>query len=121
MESEGLVEEVPPYRLMDDIFQWVHSRPKKKAYFLDLPRGMKKDKLGDLDAGIEIIKNGVCYEKLYQAKKIPFDRPRIFVFTNTLPNLELMSMDRWAIHKVNPDYSLSSYEPNEEDDDYDFE
>lgn len=116
MEFEGLVEEVPPYRLMDDIFQWVYSRPKKKAYFFDLPRGMKKDKLGDLYAGIEIIKNGVCFDKRYQAKKCRFDRPRIFVFTNELPNLNLMSMDRWSIHRVNADYSLSTYEKSEESD-----
>ena len=105
-ESLDLVEEIPPYRLMDDIFQWVHSRPKKKAYFFDLPRGMKKDKLGDLYAGIEIIKNGCAYDKRYTAKKIRFDRPRIFVFTNVLPEFNFMSKDRWNVWQITEDYDM---------------
>lgn len=99
-EYKGLIEEVPPLRNMEDIFQWVYGRPKKKAYFIDMPRGMKKDKLGDFYAGIEVIKNGVAYDKRYQAKKIRFDRPRIVVFTNTLPDFSLMSKDRWCVWRV---------------------
>lgn len=108
MEYEGLVEEVPPFRNMEDIFQWVFGMPKKKAYFFDMPRGMKKDKLGEFYAGIEVIKNGVAYDKRYQAKKVRFDRPRIFIFTNTLPDFELMSKDRWNVWRVTSDYDLDT-------------
>lgn len=100
LEYEGIAEEIPPFRLMDDIFQWVCSRPTKKCYIVDLPRGMKKDKLADFYAGIEVIKNGVAYDKRYSAKKKRFDRPRIFVFTNTLPAFNLMSIDRWVVWKI---------------------
>lgn len=112
MESLKIIEEIPPYRLMDDIFQWVYCRPKRQAYFIDLPRGMKKDRLGDLYAGIEIIKNGVCYDKRNYAKKARFNRPRIFVFTNELPELSLMSKDRWVIHTINDDHELEVYDPD---------
>lgn len=108
LEYEGLAEEIPPFRLMDDIFQWVASRPIKKCYIIDMPRGMKKDKLGDLYAGIEVIKNGVAYDKRYNAKKIRFDRPRIFVFTNMLPCLDLMSKDRWNIWEINDKKELKN-------------
>jgi len=110
MEYEGWTEEVPPFRLMDDIFQWVCSRPIKKSYFFDLPRGMKKDKLGDLYAGMEVIKNGVAYDKRNHAKKKRFDRPNIFVFTNVLPNLNLMSRDRWMIWTITKSFELVKYE-----------
>ena len=110
MEYYGLAEEIPPFRMMDDIFAWVATRPIKKAYFVDMPRGMKKDKLGDFYSGIEIIKNGVAYDKRYSAKKIRFDRPQIFIFTNTLPVLELMSRDRWVILNIHQDYSFTRYE-----------
>jgi len=100
MEYVGLGEEIPPFRLMDDIFQWVATRPIKGCYLVDMPRGMKKDKLGDFYSGIEVIKNGVAYDKRYNAKKIRFDRPRIFVFTNTLPDLNLMSADRWQLWTI---------------------
>lgn len=111
MESQGLAEEVPPYRLMDDIFQWVCTRPVKKCYIIDMPRGMKKDKLGDFYSGIEVIKNGVAYDKRYNAKKIRFDRPRIFVFSNALPEFSLMSKDRWRVHTINENKELVDFQP----------
>jgi hypothetical protein len=109
LEFLGIAEEVPPFRMMDDIFQWVASRPIKPTYIVDMPRGLKKDKLGDFFSGIEVIKNGVAYDKRYKAHKIRFDRPRIFLFTNTLPNLRLMSKDRWSIWKVNSAFELKKY------------
>lgn len=112
LEYNGLAEEIPPFRLMDDIFQWVCSRPIKKCYIVDMPRGMKKDKLGDFYSGVEIIKNGVAYDKRYNAKKIRFDRPRIFVFTNMLPEFSLMSADRWNVWKVDDQYELHPYMKN---------
>lgn len=111
LEYQGHSEEIPPFRMMDDIFQWVCSRPIKQCYVVDMPRGMKKDKLGDFYSGIEVIKNGVAYDKRYNAKKVRFDRPRIFVFTNTLPNLDLMSRDRWNIWRVNRKWELEKFEP----------
>ena len=106
LEYLGIAEEVPPFRLMDDIFAWVASRPIKRCYIVDMPRGMKKDKLGDFYSGIEVIKNGVAYDKRYKASKIRFDRPRIFVFTNALPQFSLMSADRWNVWEVNNSFNL---------------
>lgn len=126
MEYEGDTEEVPPYRLMDDIFQWVASRPIKKTYIIDMPRGMKKDKLADLYSGIEVIKNGVAYDKRYKAFKIRFDRPQVFVFTNVLPNFKFMSYDKWRIMTILPGYqfkieTVEEYENNESSDEFDSE
>lgn len=111
MEYNDLAEEIPPMRMMDDIFQWVCKRPKRKCYIVDMPRGMKKDRLGDFYSGIEVVKNGVAYDKRYAPVKIRFDRPRIFVFTNTLPMFELMSKDRWEIWTIQEDYTyIKTYE-----------
>lgn len=109
LEFIGIAEEIPPYRLMDDIFQWVYCRPKKKCYLIDMPRGMKKDKLGDFYSGIEVIKNGVAFDKRNFAKKERFDRPRIYVFTNMLPCFKLMSADRWKIWTISPEKELIPY------------
>jgi hypothetical protein len=106
LEYEGIAEEIPPFRMMDDIFQWVATRPIKKCYLVDMPRGMKKDKLGDFYSGIEVIKNGVAYDKRYKAHKVRFDRPRMFVFTNMLPNFSFMSLDRWNVWEVNSAFEL---------------
>jgi len=112
LEYCGLAEEIPPFRLMDDIFQWVCTRPIKPCYIVDMPRGMKKDKLGDFYSGIEIIKNGVAYDKRYNAKKIRFDRPRVFVFTNTLPEFSLMSKDRWNVWVIDEEFRMSQFFQN---------
>lgn len=112
LEYEGLAEEIPPFRLMDDIFQWVASRPTKKCYVVDMPRGMKKDKLGDFYSGIEVIKNGVAYDKRYGATKKRFTRPRVFVFTNALPEFSLMSKDRWNVWTITTDYEMAKFQTN---------
>lgn len=106
MESTGETEEVPPYRDMTDIMQWVATRPVKRMYVFDMPRGMKKDKLADFYSGIECIKNGVAYDKRYAAKKVRFDRPRVVVFTNTLPVFELLSKDRWNVVSITEQYEI---------------
>ena len=41
------------------------------------------------------IKNGCCFDKRYKGQMLTFDRPRVFMFTNTLPEWTLLSQDRW--------------------------
>ena len=111
LEYQGLAFEMPPLRHMEDIMEFAHSFPAQKAYIIDMPRGMKKDKLADFYAGLESIKNGVTYDKRYVGKKRRMDRPQIMVFTNSLPVFELMSMDRWRIHVMQEDKSLIERTP----------
>lgn len=109
LEYQGLAFEMPPLRHMEDIMEFAHSFPAQRAYIIDMPRGMKKDKLADFYAGLESIKNGVTYDKRYVGKKRRMDRPQIMVFTNMLPAFEFMSMDRWRIHVMSEDRSLTEY------------
>jgi len=106
LEYEGLAFELPPMKLMEDIMQFVYGFNNQKVYLVDMPRAMKKDKLGDFYAGLECLKNGVCYDKRYSAKKRRFDRPQIIVFTNVLPEWSFMSRDRWEVYEMSPFYSL---------------
>lgn len=100
LEYINVAEEIPPYRMMDDIFQWVATRPIKKAYLVDMPRAMKKKNLADFYSGIEIVKNGVAFDKRYKGTKIRFDRPRIFIFANEKPNFKFLTKDKWVIWEV---------------------
>jgi len=106
LEYQGLAFEMPPLRHMEDIMEFAHSFPPQRAYIIDMPRGMKKDKLADFYAGLESIKNGVTYDKRYVGKKRRMDRPQIMVFTNMLPAFEFMSLDRWRIWVMQDDKSL---------------
>lgn len=106
LEYHGKAYEIPPFRLMEDIMACVMSVGEKKAYIIDMPRAMKKDKLSEFYAGLESLKNGVCYDKRYSFKKRRMDRPQVIVFTNKEPCYEYMSLDRWEIWHMCEDKSL---------------
>ena len=84
--------EIPPFRLMEDIMAYAHANRGWKCYTVDMPRGMKHSKLHDFFTGIEMLKNGLIVEKRYQAKKQRMNRPHIWIFTNTRPDLTLLSI-----------------------------
>lgn len=107
LEYQGLAYEIPPMTCMEDIMQCCMCLPPQKAYLIDMPRGMKKEKLAGFYAGIEALKNGVMYDKRYGFKKRRIDRPQIWVFTNYIPDLHLLSKDRWRLYKMMADNSLS--------------
>jgi len=109
LEYKNYAYELPPYNSMEDIMNWVcgiQEDLKPPAYLVDMPRGMKKDKLGQFYSGLESLKNGVAYDKRYHPKKIRFDRPQIIVFSNMLPDFELLSKDRWKIYVINKEFKL---------------
>lgn len=113
LEFRGFATEIPPFRMMEDIMQCAMGMPVASTYLIDMPRGMKKDKLGEFYSGLEALKNGVMYDKRYSFKKRRIDRPNIFVFTNTMPCLELLSRDRWKIWEVTNDFDLRHVSTNE--------
>lgn len=95
LEYQKLAYEIPPFTAMEDVMQCAMSIKVQKAYLIDMPRGMKKEKLAGFYAGLESLKNGVMYDKRYAFKKRRIDRPQVVVFTNTVPDISLLSADRW--------------------------
>lgn len=106
LEYNGLAYEIPPFRLMEDIMQCAMCIKTQKCYIIDMPRALKKDKLSEFYSGLECLKNGVCYDKRYSFKKRRMDRPQVVVFTNKDPCWDYMSMDRWEIYDMTPNFSL---------------
>lgn len=113
VEYRKLGYEIPAMRSMEDIMQCCMCIKAHNAYFIDMPRGMKKNKLGEFYAGIECLKNGVAYDKRYAFKKRRFNRPLIFVFTNMLPDFSLMSVDRWRIHEITDTNDIFHHDIND--------
>lgn len=106
MEWSGYAEEIQMCNSFEDISSWVCSRLEQgfntNCYIIDMPRGMKKEKLNQFYTGIECLKDGKAFDKRYKATKKRFDRPQIFIFTNTLPTeTECLSKDRWQIKLLN--------------------
>lgn len=109
LEYKELAFELPPMRAMEDILQFAFSFKDQECYLVDMPRGMKKDKLADFYAGLECLKNGVVWDKRYAGKKRRMNRPNMIVFTNMLPVFNLMSPDRWITLEMMLDRTLRKY------------
>lgn len=72
-----------------------------KIIFFDLPRALDKDRLFGLYSAIEQIKKGKLYDCRYHYKSWWIDSPRCWVFSNHLPDENLLSNDRWRIWTIN--------------------
>lgn len=110
LEYKGLAYEIPMMNSMEDIMQCAMNVPPQKCYLIDMPKGLKKEKLASFYGGIECLKNGVMYDKRYAFKKRRIARPQIIVFTNAMPDFSLLSLDRWAIHRITGLYNLIDVE-----------
>lgn len=69
-------------------------------FIIDLPRAMNKDKLFGMYSAIEQIKDGVVYDLRYKYKEFWFNSPQVWVFTNHMPECDMLSKDRWSLWKI---------------------
>lgn len=68
--------------------------------FIDMPRAQRKDQLYGLYSAIEQIKKGKLYDCRHHYKCWWIESPQVWVFSNTLPDLNFLSIDRWNIWTV---------------------
>lgn len=106
MEYHNVGYEIPCMTQMEDIMQACMCLPAQKCYMIDMPKGLKKEKLASFYAGLECLKNGVMYDKRYSFKKRRIDRPQIIVFTNCVPDYKLLSIDRWDMYRITDEKDL---------------
>lgn len=94
-----LAEMLPLMRNYQDImratFQLLQNREELPILFIDLPRAQTKKNLQHMYAAIETIKNGIAYDDRYQLRQRLFKPPKVVVFTNEMPDMRLLSIDRW--------------------------
>lgn len=92
-----LARVLPPVNETKDLLRMVCDMPTSKAYMFDMPRAMNKDRLYQFYAAIETIKDGYAYDDRYHFTEKVFDCPAVWIFSNRLPDLDLLSNDRWKI------------------------
>lgn len=68
--------------------------------FIDMPRALRKDQLYGMYCAIEQIKKGKLYDMRYHYKSWWIDSPAIWVFSNSIPDLSMLSSDRWKIWAI---------------------
>ena len=111
IRAHKLGRALPPVNDYRDMLRMVCDLPISKNYFVDMPRALKKDKLGGFYSAIETIKDGYAYDDRYTFKEKIFDCPNIWIFSNMLPDFELLSKDRWKIWIVTKGEQDSFLEP----------
>jgi len=95
--AHGLANCIPPLNSFKEMMQMAHGMPKRPAFLVDMPRALPKVRLNEFYAAIERIKDGLLYDPRYSFKERIIDPPVVWVFTNTEPDLSLLSRDRWQI------------------------
>lgn len=97
------------------IMQTVHNIVVSKGYvhnvkiFVDLPRACSKSVMKQYILAIENMKGGYLYDMRNKYKDVQIDPPLIYVFCNRLPDLSLLSQDRWDLYMINDNKQLIEY------------
>lgn len=98
------------YAKTSDLLNLVSKNTDRIAYFLDLTRAKPKDVAdNDLYAAIESIKNGYFMNSKYDTKEVIMSIPHVVVFSNQLPNMSMLTNDRWQILTITKDKHIESY------------
>lgn len=79
-------------------------------YMIDIPRGIKQTNLSGLYSAIESLKGGYAFDDRNSFRQRYFDPPRVLVITNTVPDVRLLSLDRWRFWTINSKLVLKKYE-----------
>lgn len=115
-ELYGSGIDVPPMNDMKEIIQLLcdecmsTNNRSPSPIFIDMPRAMDKSRLFGIYSAIEQIKKGKLYDTRYSYKKWWINSPQLWVFTNVLPDLNMLSLDRWNIYELNSKKELCFYE-----------
>lgn len=110
MRAYKIGRALPPVNDYKDLLRIVCDLPVSRCYLFDMPRSLNKDRLFQFFAAVETIKDGYAYDDRYSFKEKVFDCPNIWIFTNVLPDLEMLSSDRWNIWTIDKDdYGLKTY------------
>jgi len=88
----------------------VHEATNFKTLFIDMPRGLNKEKVGAMFSAIESIKNGYLWDDRYEFKQKLIDCPAVWVFTNKTFERGDLTDDRWKLWGISNDQELVIYD-----------
>lgn len=111
LRAHRLARALPPVNDYKDLLRMVCDLPTSRCYLFDMPRSLNKDRLYQFFSAVETIKDGYAYDDRYSFTEKVFDCPNIWIFTNTMPDLNMVSLDRWKIWTINKEtYELELLE-----------
>ena len=104
---------------VDRLMAYACQQGPRQVYILDIPRALlsarRRDKQGnvidpmlnlqiELFSSLEMLKNGISTTSLWGGTKsdtLIMDPPYMVVFSNTMINPKLLSLDRWSCWQIN--------------------
>jgi hypothetical protein len=105
----GIARVLPSVNECKDLLRMVCDMPTSTMYLFDMPRSMNKERLYGFFSAIETIKDGYAYDDRYAFKEKSFDCPNIWIFSNSLPDFNMLSTDRWKIWEIDASNSLKLF------------
>lgn len=114
MRAYKLGRKIPAVNDYKDLMRMVCDMPTSSLYLIDLPRSMSKRGLIGFFSAIEEVKNGYAWDDRYKFTEKIFDCPNIWIFSNKLPEKDLLSADRWKLWEVDLEGNLSVLAPPED-------
>lgn len=96
----GKCQYIPPINDSKDIMRMCYDLPTSKMYIIDMTRSMNKDKLFGIYSAVEMLKNGLVYDDRYGFKRRFIDSPSVIIMTNEVPDMKLLSSDRWVLKTI---------------------
>lgn len=86
-----------------DMAHALSKHKNKKLIIIDVPRSVQDY----INYGmIEQIKNELVFSGKYDSTQLVFNVPHVIVFSNTTPDLNMMSLDRWRIINLRVDNNI---------------
>lgn len=99
---------IPPFTEYEDVMQVAMAKASYGSFWIDMPRAMEKNRLKKLWSAVETIKSGFLFDKRYHWKEVIIGSPQVIVSTNVLPNVNMLSLDRWRFHKITEDLRFAT-------------
>lgn len=110
MRAYKLGRPLPPVNDYRDLMRMVCDLPTSRMYLFDMPRALNKERMFSFYSAVETIKDGYAFDDRYSFKDKDFDCPNIWIFCNTLPDLEVLgSMDRWKVWDIDDSFNLVEF------------
>jgi len=95
MEANSYAKVIPKMDRAGDMISAAMVCPSG-GYIFDIPMADDK-RVAGLWMAVEQIKNGHLYDWRYQYREMWIESPKIMVFSNYMPPLEMLARDRWQV------------------------
>jgi len=80
----------------------------RRAYLIDLPKALSHKAENEVYGAIEQLKTGCVCDRRYKYKKRWLNPAHVIVFTNRIPDANLLSSDRWKIMEISEERAVQA-------------